>query len=74
MSYFAFQTLLRARENEVQSLQKEISCLQNEVQFLTKVYFMISPLELSQIIQNISKNVLYIRKCCLAYICLFDFF
>lgn len=34
---FAFQKLLRARENEVQSLKKEISCLQNEVQSLTKV-------------------------------------
>ncbi|XP_008275845.1 uncharacterized protein LOC103354298 [Stegastes partitus] len=30
------ETLLRAKENEVQYLKKEISCLQNEVQSLTK--------------------------------------
>ncbi|XP_075946247.1 TRIO and F-actin-binding protein-like [Anarhichas minor] len=30
------ETLLRAKDNEVQYLKKEISCLQNEVQFLTK--------------------------------------
>ncbi|XP_077380470.1 TRIO and F-actin-binding protein-like [Festucalex cinctus] len=30
------ETLLRAKENEVQSLKKEVSCLQSEVQSLTK--------------------------------------
>lgn len=38
-----FQTLLRAKDNEVQYLKKEISCLQNEVQSLTKVRFIIRP-------------------------------
>lgn len=40
ISYFVFQMLLRAKENEVQYLKKEISCLQGEVQSLTKVRFM----------------------------------
>lgn len=44
MSRFSFQTILRAKDNEVQYLQKEISCLQNEVQSLTKVRFMICDL------------------------------
>lgn len=39
-SSFVFQMLLRAKENEVQYLKKEISCLQSEVQSLTKVRFM----------------------------------
>lgn len=38
-----FQTLLRAKENEVQYLKKEISCLQSEVQSLTKVCFKYCP-------------------------------
>lgn len=32
-----FQIQLRAKDNEVQYLKKEISCLQREVQSLTKV-------------------------------------
>lgn len=43
MSYYkrshVFQTLLKAKDNEVEYLKKEISCLQNEVQSLTKVCF-----------------------------------
>lgn len=35
---FLFQTLLKTKDNEVQFLKKEISCLQSEVQSLTKVY------------------------------------
>lgn len=35
---FLFQALLRTKDNEVQFLKKEISCLQSEVQSLTKVY------------------------------------
>lgn len=49
MSHFVFQTLLRAKDNEVQYLKKEISCLQNEVQSLTKVCFMIWPLKINTI-------------------------
>lgn len=36
--FFLFQTLLRTKDNEVLILKKEISCLQSEVQSLTKVY------------------------------------
>lgn len=36
--FFLFQTLLRTKDNEVVILKKEISCLQSEVQSLTKVY------------------------------------
>ena len=37
MLLFWSQVLLRVKENEVQYLHKEISCLRNELQFLTSV-------------------------------------
>lgn len=62
VSHFVFQTLLRAKENEVQYLKKEISCLQNEVQSLTKVYFMFRPLELSKITHYICTFTTFIKR------------
>lgn len=39
-----FQTLLRAKDNEVQYLKQEVGCLQSEVQSLTKVHVTVRPL------------------------------
>lgn len=37
---FSFQVLLRVKENEIEYLHKEISCLRNEVQFLNTVLYL----------------------------------
>jgi len=39
-----FQTLLRAKDNEVQYLKQEVGSLQSEVQSLTKVHVTVRPL------------------------------
>ena len=36
-----FQVLLRMKENEIEYLHKEISCLRNELQFLNTVLFIV---------------------------------
>lgn len=36
-----FQVLLRMKENEIEYLHKEISCLRNELQFLNTVLFVV---------------------------------
>lgn len=52
MFHFVFQTLLRAKDNEVQYLKKEISCLQNEVQSLTKVCFLMQPFKYNTLLYS----------------------
>lgn len=37
VALFFFQVLLRMKENEIEYLHKEISCLRNELQFLNTV-------------------------------------